>query len=152
MKNPIPILTRIRAVFFALIVILSIGFAGWLETTGSAGQAQEISARTLSEMMSSSTHLVIIDISTLGEYEEAHIKGSLRGDLGLIRTQPEKYLDSLGVKKSDTIILTCEIGNKSYRTVGILLKAGYLNVYNLAGGKIDWARSGYDLVVGDGKK
>lgn len=152
MKNPIPVSTDTRAVFFALISILSIGFAGWPEAAGSADRVQEISARRLFEMVSSSTPLVIIDISTPGEYDEGHIKGSLRGDLRLIRTQPEKHLDGLGVKKSDTIILTCEIGNKSYRTVGILISAGYQNVYNLAGGKIDWARSGYDLAAGDGKK
>ncbi|SFQ99482.1 rhodanese-like domain-containing protein [Desulfoscipio geothermicus] len=110
---------------------------------------KEISARDLNEMIASSTNLVIIDISTPGEYQEGHIEGSLLGDLRLMRTQPEQYLDSLGINKSDTIVLTCETGNKSYMVAKLLLGTEYRNVYNLAGGKIDWVRAGYDLVAGD---
>jgi|GEM_PF-687826 len=131
----------------ALLIILLIGSAGVPGIAESAGQVQEINSRQLFEMMSKSTHPVIIDISTQGEYNEAHIKGSLRADVGLIRTQTEQYLNSLGVKKSDIIILVCESGRKSFRTVRILVEASYKKVYNLAGGKIDWARSGYELVA-----
>jgi hydroxyacylglutathione hydrolase len=135
-----------------LALVLSIGSAGWLISTGNAGQVKEINAKQLFDMMSSSKDLVIIDISTLGEYKEAHIKDSVVGDPGLIRVRTEQYMDSLGVKKSDTIILVCETGRKSYRAAEILLRTGYQNVYNLARGKIDWARNGYALLADDGKK
>lgn len=62
-----------------------------------------------------------------------------------MRTRPEEYLASLKVEKTDTIVLVCETGNKSYNTVPYLIKAGYQNVYNLKGGKLDWIRAGYDL-------
>jgi len=146
-----PILKNLGAML-VLAFVLSIGSVGWPGGEGNVGQVKEISARQLFDMMSSSTYLAIVDISTPGEYDEGHIKGSLMGDMGLIRARPEQYLDSLGIKKSDTIVLTCETGRKSYRVAAILLRTGYQNVYNLAGGKIDWARSGYDLVAGDRKK
>jgi len=107
---------------------------------------KEISARDLNEMISSSS-LVIIDISTPGEYNEGHIEGSLLGDLRTLRVRPEQYLDSIGINKSDTIVLTCETGSKSYMVAKLLLETEYRNVYNLAGGKIDWVRAGYDLVA-----
>ena len=132
--------------------VLSVSSVAWPRGEGNVGQVKEISATQLFDMMSSSTDLAIIDISTPGEYEEGHLEGSLMGDMGSIRARPEQYFDSLGIKKSDTIVLTCETGRKSYRMAAILLSTGYQKVYNLAGGKIEWARSGYDLVAGDGKK
>lgn len=135
-----------------LSIIISIGLV--VESTGiaCAGEVSEISARDLAALMTESQDLVIIDISTPGQYKEGHIKGSLFGDGRSFRTRPEEYLNSLGVDKSKEIILVCETGHKSRRIAETLLKTGYHNVYNLAGGKLDWARSGYDLVVGEDKK
>jgi rhodanese-related sulfurtransferase len=89
---------------------------------------------------------VIIDVSTPGQYKEGHIKGSLFGDEQLLRAQPEEYLDSLGVDKSKKLILVCETGRKSRRIAETLLKTDYHNVYNLEGGKLDWARNGFNLI------
>ncbi|WP_165859213.1 rhodanese-like domain-containing protein [Desulfofundulus salinus] len=116
-----------------------------------AGQVKEINARELAEMISSTQNLFLIDVSTPGEYKEGHIKGSLPGDLRLLRTRPEQYLESLGAMPSDAIVLICETGSKSYRVAEVLLGTKYQNVYNLAGGKIDWVREGFDLVTEDGK-
>ena len=136
-----PVLRKLGTVL-ALALVLSTGSVGWPRSVANADQVKEISARQLFAMMSSSADLAIIDISTPGEYDEGHIKGSLMGDSGLIQTRPEQYLDSLGIKKSDTIVLTCATGRKSYRVAAILLRTGYQNVYNLAGGKIDWRAAG----------
>lgn len=148
--NTVPELLKPAAVL-TLAVVLAAGLTAWPTLAGNTAEVKEISARELFTLMSSSEDLVIIDISTPGEYDEGHIKGSLRGDFMSIRTRPQQYLESLGIKKSDTIVLTCETGRKSFRMAAILLRTDYHGVYNLAGGKIDWARSGFDLVADNGK-
>jgi len=132
-----------------LSLIISIGSAVESTSLAFAGEVSEISARELSALMTSSTDLVIIDISTPGQYKEGHIKGSLVGDKRLFRTRPEESLNSLGVDKSRKIILVCETGKLSLRIAEILLKTDYHNIYNLTGGKIDWVRNGFELVSGE---
>jgi rhodanese-related sulfurtransferase len=129
-------------------MFISIGSAVESTAMASAGQVTEISARELAALMTASQDLVIIDVDTPGQYKEGHIKGSLFGDGRLLRTQPEEYLDSLGVDKSKKIILVCETGHKSRRIAETLLKTNYHNVYNLEGGKLGWARSGFNLISG----
>jgi rhodanese-related sulfurtransferase len=114
--------------------------------TAQSADVQELTTDELTKMMATGKNLVIIDVGTTGEYKEGHIKGSIWGDLQLLRTKPEEYLNSLGVQKTDTIVLVCETGNKSYNTVPYLINAGYRNVYNLAGGKLDWLRAGQKLI------
>jgi len=68
----------------------------------------------------------------------------------MLRSQPEKYLNQLNISKSDSILLICETGSKSYQVVKVLVGAGFENVYNLDDGKIGWIRAGFQMVEGDG--
>lgn len=120
-----------------------------LNVTGSAGKVNEINANDLKNILSKEKRPLIIDVSTPGEFREGHIHGSLLGDLRLLRSQPDQYLESLNIKKSDTIVLVCETGSKSYKVAEVMMRAGYQNVYNLKSGKIDWVRSGYELISGE---
>jgi rhodanese-related sulfurtransferase len=117
--------------------------------TASVHQVKQIGAAELHKLLTTGESPLIIDVSTLGQFKEGHIAGSLHGDESTLRARPKAYLDSLGAKTSDSIYLVCETGNKSYRIAEILMRAGYENVYNLESGKLNWARSGYDLIKGE---
>jgi len=125
--------------------------AGSESVTGSEGsttktQIGELTAKELSSMLASGEKLILIDLNPPAEYKEGHIRGAIWGDYGSIRTAgAETYLTQLGVKKTDTIVLVCEIGNKSARAVPLVAKAGYLRVYNLEDGNIGWIRAGFNL-------
>ena len=106
----------------------------------------ELSAEELADMIKSKKDITIIDVGTPGEYKEGHIAGSIHAEISLLRKQTGDYLASLKIDKERTIILVCETGNKSFNTVPYLLNSGYLNVYNLKGGKVAWLRSGFELV------
>ena len=116
---------------------------------GSATKAQsgELTAKELSSMLASGEKLILIDLNSPAEYKEGHIRGAIWGNFGSIRTAgAETYLTQLGVKKTDTIVLLCEIGAKSANAVPLVAKAGYLKVYSLKDGNIGWIRAGFDLV------
>lgn len=68
----------------------------------------------------------------------------------MLRSQPEKYLTQINISKSDSILLICETGSKSYQVAKVLMEAGFQNVFNLDAGKIGWIRAGFQMVEGDG--
>jgi len=106
----------------------------------------ELTAKVLASMLTSGEKLVLIDVNPITDYKEGHIKGAIWGDFKFIRTStPETYLSQLGINKTDTIVLICEIGNKSAIAIPFLVKAGYLKVYSLEGGNIGWIRAGFKL-------
>jgi rhodanese-related sulfurtransferase len=107
----------------------------------------ELTAKELASKLTSGEKLVLIDVNPITEYKEGHIKDAIWGDFKSMRTStPETYLSQLGIKKTDTIVLICEMGGKSANTVPFLVKAGYQEVYNLEEGNIGWIRAGFDLI------
>ena len=106
----------------------------------------ELTAKELASMLTSDERLVLIDVNPIAQYNEGHIKGAIWGDSKLLRTETEAYLNRLGIKKTDAIVLVCEIGNRSANTVPFLDKAGYQEVYNLKEGNLGWIRAGFDLI------
>ena len=105
----------------------------------------ELTVEELAKMLASGEKLVIIDVNPLEQYREGHIQGAIYGDLNSLRRATETYLNQLGVKKTDTIVLVCETGNRSAITLPSLVNAGYSPVYNLKDGNLGWLRAGFTL-------
>jgi len=120
-----------------------------VSTAENNGTIKQFSAQELQDLIAQGKELKLIDISTPGEFREGHIAGSLLGDFQMLRSQPEKYLTQLNISKSDSILVICETGSKSYQAVKVLMGAGFENVYNLDAGKIGWIRAGFQMGEGD---
>jgi rhodanese-related sulfurtransferase len=105
----------------------------------------ELTAKELASKIASGEKLVIIDVNPLAQFKEGHIQGAIQGDLNSLRRTTETYLNQLGVKKTDTIVLVCETGSRSAITLPYLVKAGYSTVYNLKDGNLAWLRAGFTL-------
>jgi rhodanese-related sulfurtransferase len=108
-------------------------------------QITELTAAELAGMQKSGEKLVIIDVNPPAQYKEGHIQVAIHGDLNSLRRAPETYLNQLGIKKTDTIVLVCETGNRSAITLPSLVNAGYSTVYNLRDGNLGWLRAGFTL-------
>ncbi len=139
-----------RKIICIIVLSLFISFGTAVRSTNLAyaGQVNEMSAQELYASIRSSKDLVIIDTSPSGSFREGHIESSLIGDARKLKSSPEEYLNSLGIGKSENIILVCPSGKKSYKVAEVLISHGFQNTYNLSGGKIAWVRSGYELVPG----
>ena len=72
---------------------------------------------------------IIIDVRTIEEYNEKHIKGAINIPLDEIEYNIKSEIPSLDTK----IIVYCRSGNRSNMARNTLLKIGYTNVYDLGG-------------------
>lgn len=87
--------------------------------------------------------LIIVDVRTPEERQEARIKDSLavpfmdivRGDDTLPKDKP--------------LLLVCAVGGRSYGAGLYLQKRGYPVLYNLRGGIMGWRKEGLPLVLGE---
>ena len=74
----------------------------------------------------------IIDSRSNEEYSTSKIKGAL-----FINYKNPNFTN-LNIDKTDTIVVYCTIGYRSEKIAEKLEKEGYLNVFNLYGGIIQW--------------
>ncbi len=72
----------------------------------------------------------VIDVRTIEEYNESHIKGAIN--------IPLNEIDSISYDKNDTLILYCASGVRSTKAANTLADMGYTSLYNLDGGLLNW--------------
>lgn len=76
----------------------------------------------------------VIDVRNEDEYNTGHIKDSIN--------IPIDTIDKINIDKNENIIVYCASGVRSMKASEILYEMGYLNIYNLDGGLINW---GFEL-------
>lgn len=77
--------------------------------------------------------IILLDVRTRDEYIEKHIPGSILIPLSTLAMDASKKL----LDKQATIFIYCRSGNRSRAAVNMLLKQGYMNLFDL-GGIIRW--------------
>lgn len=108
--------------------------------TAAGGSYQNITANELNAMLKNKDFVFI----------NVHIpyEGNIAGtDLSIPYneiTKPEN-LAKLPADKNAKIVLYCRSGRMSAIAAEALVSLGYTNVWNLAGGMLDWERAGYPL-------
>ena len=86
--------------------------------------------------------VVILDVRTPGEFAEGFIEGAQ-----MIDFQSGNFETEIGTLDKDvTYAVYCRSGNRSGQAVKVMQDAGFLNLFNLEGGVIDWANQGMPLV------
>jgi len=86
--------------------------------------------------------VVILDVRTPDEFAEGFIEGAQ-----MIDFQSGNFETEIGsLDKDVTYAVYCRSGNRSGQAVKIMQDAGFLNLFNLEGGVIDWANQGMPLV------
>lgn len=80
---------------------------------------------------------LVLDVRETGEFESGHIPKARHIPLG----QLGKRLGELDAHKNKPVLVNCRSGARSSRACGMLKKAGFSTVYNLAGGIQAWERA-----------
>lgn len=80
---------------------------------------------------------VVIDVREAAEFRAGHIPNARNVPLG----QVSDKLKDLGKVKSKPVLLICQTGNRSAQAAATLGKAGFTEVYNLAGGMNAWQQA-----------
>ena len=97
------------------------------------GEYHKITAKEAKAMMDKGG-VTIVDVRTLDEYNAGHIPGAI---LGTVQTL-EDTAPTLLKDKDAVILVYCRTGIRSANAAKLLLKLGYNNVYDIAGGITQW--------------
>jgi molybdopterin/thiamine biosynthesis adenylyltransferase/rhodanese-related sulfurtransferase len=81
---------------------------------------------------------VWIDVREADEYEEGYIPGAVHIPRGFL----ESRIENVAPDRAQPIVAYCQSGNRSVFAAKTLEDLGYANVVSLAGGFVDWKRSG----------
>ncbi len=86
--------------------------------------------------------VITLDVRTPGEFAEGHLEGAR-----LIDFQSDNFENEIAtLDKNATYAVYCRSGNRSGQAVKVMQDAGFMNVFNMNGGVIDWANAGLPLV------
>lgn len=80
---------------------------------------------------------LVLDVREDKEFAAGHIPKARHIPLG----QLDKRMNELEKFKRKPVLVACRSGQRSARACGMLKKAGFENVYNLAGGLLAWERA-----------
>jgi len=67
-------------------------------------------------------------------------------DLFVAYNEIDQNLSKLPKDKGEKIVLYCRSGSMSAIAAKTLVKLGFTNVWNLAGGMVEWEKQGYELI------
>ncbi len=81
---------------------------------------------------------LVLDVREASEFKDGHITKAKHIPLGQLKNQ----LTSLEKYKDKPIVAVCRTGSRSGHACGVLRKAGFANVHNLAGGMSAWESAG----------
>ncbi|MGH3103273.1 MAG: molybdopterin-synthase adenylyltransferase MoeB [Gaiellaceae bacterium] len=81
---------------------------------------------------------VFVDVRERDEWEEGHIPGALHIPRGSLESRVEAAVPD----KGRSLVVYCSSGNRSVFATRTLQELGYDDVRSLAGGYVDWKRSG----------
>ncbi len=110
------------------------------------GAAKAVSPMELLQLINHQNALVL-DVRTDKEYRDGHIIDAMHIPLGMLSSQ----LSQLAAYKHSSIVIVCRTGSRSAQAAGTLRKAGFEQVYNLAGGIMAWQSANMPLTTEKGK-
>lgn len=90
--------------------------------------------------------LRILDVRTPGEFAESHIVGSYNVPLPDL----DEHRAELTSGDTGPVVLVCRSGKRAETAEAQLLEAGLDGIHVLAGGVLEWERSGRDLTRTEG--
>jgi len=90
----------------------------------------------------SSRHLVILDVRTAQEHQSGHLKDSINIDF-----RSPSFRDQISLLDRDAAyLLYCRTGVRSRKTLLLMSSMGFVELYNLSRGIVQWKRDGGEIV------
>lgn len=88
-----------------------------------------ISADEAAKMVKENNETIIVDVRTIEEYQQGHIKNAKLLPLSEIEDKASEVLPN----KNKLILIYCRSGRRSAVAADILVNSGYENVYDFGG-------------------
>ncbi len=106
-------------------------------------ESYEIYPGIVADKIKNNEDFVLLDVRTLEEYEEIHLKGAV---LLPVQELSEKTLAEIGLGKDSKdreIIIYCRSGGRSQTAYNIMNSLGYTNIKSVSGGIIHYEEDNY---------
>lgn len=111
-------------------------------TTAATAAMQNINAVDMQKITKQTPDVYLLDVRTLGEYQQKRIKGSRLIPIDQVQNRINE------IPKNRPIIVYCETGVRSALVGRYLDQLGYQSVYNLSQGIMGWQLRGYPIESG----
>lgn len=108
-----------------------------------AQSVEMISCRELNERKN---QFVILDTRAENEKEISHIEGAVWVGYAQFDLSSVSH-----IAKEKPIVVYCSVGYRSEKIGEQLLRAGFMEVYNLNGGIFEWVNQGFPVVKNDNR-
>ncbi len=88
-------------------------------------------------LIRSNQDLTLIDVRTPEEHEEGHIEGSV-----VYNVRADDFAERIdSLDKNETYLIYCRSGSRSQRAIDKMTELGFMDLYMLNGGYLDWSES-----------
>jgi len=119
--------TYTKKVLRGLLLLSFLGLAAF--TIPAQTKISAMTAKALKDLMDAKKDLVLLDVRTLEEYQEAHIPGALL--LPYDQINAANALKAIGKDKNRTIVVYCRSGRRSEIAASSLANLGYTRIFDL---------------------
>ena len=102
---------------------------------------QSVTAEEVKQALDAKEDITIVDVRTTEEYKKGHLDGSLLLPVDAVLEQVASLLRD----KKKKLYVYCLSGSRSMQATDILLKLGYMKVFNMTSGLLAWRTKGYPL-------
>lgn len=106
----------------------------------SQGKAVDLKPKKYKELLATTEDAILVDIRTPREWA----KGMMPNAIGV--NYFKNFEDSIQkIDKTKPVFIYCATGHRSPGAMKKMIKAGFVEVYNLDGGVRKWKKAGFDL-------
>lgn len=118
---------NIYLLVIAFLIIMAAGYFFQIKESDKA--PYRISADEAAKMVKENNETIIVDVRTIEEYQQGHIKNAKLLPLSEIEDKASEVLPN----KNKLILIYCRSGRRSAVAADILVNSGYENVYDFGG-------------------
>ncbi len=130
-----------NALLKSALIVLLVTLTCTIPTSSGIEFYTDITVSEFIALLDSNPSLVILDVRSVTEYESGHIRNAQL----IPHTELPSRLDELN--QNDTILVHCRSGVRSVNASQTLVNNGFLHVYNLLGGILDWISEGHPVYI-----
>ena len=131
---------RTSIVVLAVVAVLAVMAAFNTQGLFRNDNYGDVSVNEAWDLIQNELEMVILDVRTPSEYEDAHIEGA-------INIPVEEIAGRLNeLSTSDAILVYCRTGNRSGTAVGIMEENGFSKIYHMHEGISTWISEGLPVV------
>jgi rhodanese-related sulfurtransferase len=84
---------------------------------------------------------MILDVRTPEEFSSGHLEDAVNINYYSINFQN----DLAKLDKTKTYLIYCRSGNRSGKSLNLMKQLGFIRVYNISGGILQWEKEGYRI-------